>query len=154
VTLARLERQELARRRQDLAACERELAAALESLETLDSGAATEMALAWTLPGGARLGSAFHDGVCLRRAVLRERIGCLGARRNEARRDIREQAEKLKRISTLAERASRREEKEAARRETAALDEQAVLRHGYGPGLDGLPQNSGASLTRRPSRPS
>ncbi len=132
--LARLERQGLNGRRQALAACERELADARDALGRLDSSIAGEMALSWTLPGGARLGSAFLGGVGMRRAALQERIVALGARHGEALRDVRAQAGKLKQITLLAERARMREDTAAMRKEGAVLDEQAALRHGYGVG--------------------
>ncbi len=92
------------------------------------------MALSWTLPDGARLCSAFLGGVRLRRAALQERIVALGARHGEALRDVRAQAGKLKQITLLAERARMREDAAAMRKESAVLDEQALLRHGYGVG--------------------
>jgi flagellar FliJ protein len=101
-------------------------------LATLTAEGEAELALARTDPEAAwRLG-AFTEGLKQRKAAARRAIDLALAEEQGAREALAEGFEKLKKYEQVAESAREAEQREAARRETAALDEVGMRRAAAG----------------------
>ena len=127
--LARVERRELDRERQDLAAASGRLAAALEALAGLDARFGSELGLALGMPDGPRLAAAFAHGHRTRRAERAAEAGRLEAEVARLGEAVKARAVALRTLELAEERVVGRERAEAAARRQALLDEVAVLRH-------------------------
>lgn len=127
--LARVERRELDRERQDLAAVSGRLAAAADGLARLDASFGPELALAFEMPDGARLAAAYAGGHRVRRAAALAEAGRLEAEAARLEEAVKERAVGLRTLERAAERVVGRERVEAAARQQARIDEAAVLRH-------------------------
>ncbi len=127
--LARVERRELDRERQDLAAVSGQLAAALDALARLDGRFGSELGLALAMPDGPRLAAAYAHGHRVRRAEGAAEVGRLGVEVGRLGEAVKARAVALRTLELAAERVEEREEAEVAARQQAQLDEVAVLRH-------------------------
>jgi len=101
-------------------------------LATLIAEGEAELALARSDPEAAwRLG-AFTEGLKQRKAAAQRAIDLALAEEQGAREALAEGFEKLKKYEQVAEAAREAEQREAARRETAALDEVGMRRAAAG----------------------
>lgn len=129
--MAKLEKQALDRLRQELATLDARIAATTARLERLHAGLPAEIDRGWRMPDGARLVAAYLVGTRQAETALAEELARLAAERETLAEQVRAKLLDLERFELLAERAATRERAELARREAAALDELAVLRHGH-----------------------
>lgn len=128
--LARLEREELDRRRADLAALEARSTDLEQRREALRRGMAAEIRTGWELDGGpAPLGRWLAAAADRDRALARE-IEDLATRLEGAALALRAQHTAARRQELLLERAVRQKAAAETERERKQLDELAALRHG------------------------
>jgi flagellar FliJ protein len=97
-------------------------------LAVLIAGGEAEIAIARTDPEAARGLAAYTEGLKQRKAAVQREIDLATAEEAGARDALSEAFEKLKRYEQVAETARVAEAREAARRETAALDEVGLRR--------------------------
>jgi flagellar FliJ protein len=95
-------------------------------LALLEAEAEAETQAAAASAEGARDLASYMHGVKVRRGVLRAAIAAIAAEEAGARDALTQAFESLKKFEQVAEMARLADEKEAARRETQALDEMGV----------------------------
>ena len=129
--LARLHRRELDRERGRLDELDGRIAEVEAAIGALRAERAREMASGAGRPehGGPFLG-AYLEGGRRREGRLRAELADLTGRRAAAEEQVRARLAEIKRYEVLAERAARRAELDARRRERRELDELAALRRG------------------------
>jgi flagellar FliJ protein len=97
-------------------------------LAVLIAGGEAEIAIARTDPEAARGLAAYVEGLKQRKAAVRREIDLAATEEEGAREALADGFEKLKKYEQVAEGARAAEIREAARRETAALDEIGLRR--------------------------
>ncbi len=97
-------------------------------LAVLVAGGEAEIAIARTDPEAARGLAAYTEGLKQRKAAVRREIDLAAAEEAGARDALAQAFETLKKYEQVAENARLLEAKEAARRETAVLDEIGLRR--------------------------
>ncbi len=127
--LARLEREELDRRRQELADLERALTELAAQRAALRRSRGSEIAAGWALPGGPAPLGAWLAALARRERALDRAAAELAERCDRARDALAAQRAANRRLEILVERERERERARRAERERKALDELATLRH-------------------------
>jgi septal ring factor EnvC (AmiA/AmiB activator) len=148
-SLARLARDELDRRRQELAAIDEQLTELRTRALAFRAELPSVVAAGWELPGGPAPLGRWLAAARERELALRCEIEALVRRREEALAALEAQLAAKRRQERLLERTRAELVARAAEAERKQVDELATLRHAHAAG--GAPQNSGASVTVSPS---